>query len=178
MGAGANDAYRFPGPYLFGSDTRSLTTELVSVSREFGEKFGPARVVSDRYTSLGLAAYGDAFTASGSQAFPTYDLFLRPGDPDPYLVHELSSSGYTYLVVDERLSKYTPIVGIYFAPGEPLDPSRQLGSSIPQAALDYFEKARWASKVMSSSNYSIYRLNFEAVGTKECFSPGCGAGTN
>lgn len=172
--AGLNDAYRFPGPYRFGSDTRSLTTEVVSLARVFGERYPESRIVSDRYTNLALVAYGRAFSASPSLGFRTYDLFLRPTDPEPYLVHELTTSGYTYLIVDERLSKFFPLVGSYFEPDEPIQaPQGDQVSAIPQAALDRFGKVPWASKVLATSNYSVYRLNFAAVGMPSCSSPGC-----
>jgi hypothetical protein len=172
-GAGLNDAYRFPGPYLFGSDTRSLTRESIALSKTFGALHPEARIVSDRYTSLALDAYGQTFSASPSSGFPTYDLFLRDDDPDPFLVHELESSEYHYLVVDERLSTSVPLLGIYFVGGEPALVADGR-SRIPQRALDRFGTVPWATKVMATSNYSVYRLNFRAVGTPECDVAGCG----
>jgi hypothetical protein len=174
-GAGLNDAYRFPGPYRFGSDTRSLTTEALAVAEEFGDRFPDQRVVSDRFTSLALIAYGDAFSASASTGFPIYDLFFRETDPEPFLVHELEESDYAYLVVDERISDNVPLVGSYFDADEP-KPATAGRSAVPQAALDRFETVPWATQVLATSNYSVYRLHLTAVGVASCNQPGCRAG--
>jgi hypothetical protein len=175
-GAGLNDAYRFPGPYRFGSDTRSLTTEVLALADEFGRRFPDHKIVSDRYTSLALVAYGHAFSASPSAGFPAYDLFFSPTDPSPFLVDELSSSRYDYLVVDERLSGQLPLEGIYFDPSEPRLAVNGI-SPVTQAALDRFTTVPWATRVLSTSHYSVYRLNFRAVGTPSCGQPGCRVGT-
>jgi hypothetical protein len=175
-GAGLNDAYRFPGPYQFGSDTRSLTPEVVALAEEFGERFPEERIVSDRYTSLALVAYGDAFSASPYSGFRTYDLFFEATEPpEPYLVHQLDSSRYTYLVVDERLSSPVPPGMHYFVGDEPREVVDGR-SPVTQDALDRFETAPWATKVLATTHYSVYRLNFRAVGTPSCTQPGCIAG--
>jgi hypothetical protein len=173
-GAGLNDAYRFPGPYLFGSDTRSLTTEAVGLGRAFGGLYAGARVVTDRYTALPLVAYGDAFTASPSAGFPTYDLFLHTTTPAPFLVHELTSSDYRYLVVDRRLSRFVPEARTYFTTNEPIEHGGTT-SQVPAAALRRFDTVPWATKVMSTTNFSVYRLNFGAAGVPSCTVPGCTA---
>jgi hypothetical protein len=175
-GAGLNDSYRFPGPYQFGSDTRSLTTEVLTLAEVFDQRFPKQRIVSDRYTSLALVAYGSAYSASPGSTFQTYDLFFKATDPDPYLVHQLDTSRYTYLVVDERLSSPVPEGMHYFVGDEPAEVVA--GSSpVPQAALDRFETVPWTTKVYSTTNYSVYRLDFAAVGTPTCMRRGCTVGT-
>ena len=42
-----------------------------------------------------------------------------------------------------------------------------------QEALDRFETAPWATKVLATTNYSVYRLDFTSVGTPQCDQPGC-----
>jgi hypothetical protein len=176
-GAGLNDSYRFPGPYQFGSDTRSLSTEVVALAEEFGTQFPDERIVSDRYTSLALVAYGDAFSASPYWGFRTYDLFFEATEPpDPFLVHQLDTSRYSYLVVDERLSSPVPEGMRYFTGDEPQGVVNGR-SPITPAALDRFETVPWATKVLSTSHYSVYRLNFRAVRTPSCNQRGCTAGT-
>jgi len=171
-GAGLNDSYRFPGKYLFGSDTRSLTTEAVGVGKAFGEQWGGKRVVADRYTAMALAAYGDAFTAAPSPGFPAYDLFFYARDPQPFLIHELETSDYEYVVVDRRLSRFVPLVGTYFTSVEPLKASGTK-SIVPAAALARFDTVPWATKVMDTPDYAVYRINFAAVGLRSCSTPGC-----
>jgi hypothetical protein len=171
VGAGLDDPYRFPGPYLYGSDTRSLTTEDISVGKIFGEDHGGSRVVTDRYTGLALVAYGNAFTAAPSSGFPTYTLWTRAGTPSPYLVHELESSHYRYMVVDGRTARFQPQVGTYFEPDEP----SQL--HISARALTELNDVPWATKVIATNNYSVYRLNFTAVGVPSCGTRACGEAT-
>ena len=171
VGAGLDDPYRFPGPYLYGSDTRSLTTEDVSVGKLFGREHHDTRVVTDRYSGLALVAYGNAFTASPSRGFPSYDLWTRPGTPAPYLVHELESSGYRYTVVDGRIAHFEPQIGTYFEPDEPSE------LHISKQAIAELNDVRWATKIIATNNYSVYRLNFTAVGVKSCITPTCKGAT-
>jgi hypothetical protein len=171
-GAGLNDIYRFPGPYLFGSDTRSLTNEAVGLGEAFGEQYAGRRVVADRYSAMAVAAYGGAFTAAPSPGFPAYDLFFHARTPEPYLVHELESSGYEYVVVDSRLSRAVPATGTYFTNIEPLK-AEGTRSVVPEAALRRFDTVPWATKVMATPHYSVYRLSFAAAGVPSCATPGC-----
>ncbi len=179
-GAGPNDAYRFPGPYQLGSAPRSLTPEVIALAEEFGRRHPDARTVSDRYTNQALVAYGDAVSAQPGPGFRVWDLFFEAGPPDPYLVHELDTSDFAYVVVDERLSRYVPAEGTYFSRegeptirgDEPYDPDARQ-SQVPQEALDRFETAPWATKVFATTNYSVYRLDFTSVGTPQCDQPGC-----
>ncbi len=179
-GAGPNDAYRFPGPYQLGSAPRSLTPEVIALSEEFGRLHPGARTVSDRYTNQALVAYGGVVNAQAGPGFRVWDLFFDAGTPDPYLVHELDTSGFAYVVVDERLSRYVPAEGTYFSRegeptvqgDEPYDPEARQ-SQVPQEALDRFETAPWATKVLATTNYSVYRLDFTSVGTPQCDRPGC-----
>ncbi|WP_448638568.1 hypothetical protein [Geodermatophilus sp. URMC 63] len=179
-GAGPNDAYRFPGPYELGSAPRSITPELLALSEEFGRRHPGARTVSDRYTNQALVGFGGAVSAQAGPGFRVWDLFFEAGTPDPYLVHELDTSDFAYVVVDERLSRYVPAEGTYFSRegeptvrgDEPYDPAARQ-SQVPQEALDRFETAPWATKVLATTNYSVYRLDFASVGTPQCDRPGC-----
>lgn len=154
-----NEAYMFPGPYLYGSDTRSLDAELLGMVRWFRANQGTnQRVVADRSTSLPLAAIGDEWTANGSEGFPIWQLFFWTSDPGAWLVRELVSSHYEYLVIDRRMARELPAVGVYFTPEEPLAYIRT--SPPPAAALEKYEFLPWVSKIYTSDNLEIYRFNF------------------
>jgi hypothetical protein len=174
-GAGQNDAYRFPGTYRFGLDGRYLTPEVLALAKEFGQRLPDQRIVADRYSALTLDAYGRAFSATPSPGFRTYDLFFYPVDPEPFLVGELESGRFDYLIVDERLSRPVPEGMSYFVANEP-EGVVNGRSPVPQASLDRFETVPWATKVLSTSHYSVYRLNFRAVGVRGCVRPGCTMG--
>ena len=81
--AGLNAAYRFPGPFLYGSDTRSVTPELLGTSEWFTARFGAGNhIVTDRFTGLVFGSFGLQNPAVPSAGFPVYNLYLaKPGAP-------------------------------------------------------------------------------------------------
>ncbi|MFD8396409.1 hypothetical protein ACFV2N_46380 [Streptomyces sp. NPDC059680] len=159
--AGLDPEYRFPGPYVFGSDTRSGTPELVATSHWFEDREGARHhVVSDRYTGLSLVRDADARPAAPAKSFPAYDLYVDSSPPSDHLVHQLSSSAYTYLIIDKRMATQLPRDGIYFAPGEPFPHGAP--SPISPQNLDRYNNLPWTTKVYESDNYAIYRFDFRA----------------
>jgi hypothetical protein len=157
-----NDLYRFPGPYIYGSDTRSTTTELLATAAWLRETQGTGKaVVADRYVSQILSSFALEWTPLASQAFPIWQLYFDPGPPSPLLLHELRFSRYEYLVVDERMAEYLPYLGVYFQDGE--GPDGSLATPPARLIIDRFERVPWAIKIYQSDNLSIYRLNLSAV---------------
>jgi len=161
--AGLNASYRFPGPYLYGSDTRSITPELLGASRWFSAQLGTGNnIVADRYTRLIFASFGLQNTDTPSPGFPTWDLYLdKPGSPigPAYLLSELAISHYTYLIVDGRMAYEVPAQGVYFGRDEPGSLITRSGEPIFRGRLGKFNTIPWMVKVFQSDNYSIYRLN-------------------
>jgi hypothetical protein len=162
--AGVDASYRFPGPFLYGSDARSITPELLSASRWFSARFGTNNnIVTDRYTGLIFGSIGLQNPASPSAGFPVYNLYLaKPGAQiEPaFLLFDLSLSNYTYLVVDARMAYETPELGIYFTPSEPTSLFKpQDGKPAFYGRLNKFNTIQWMVKVYQSDNYSIYRLD-------------------
>lgn len=162
--AGVDASYRFPGPFLYGSDARSFTPELLAASEWFSARFGTGNnIVTDRYTGLIFGSIGLQNPASPSVGFPVWNLYLaKPGasiEP-PSLLFDLNNSGYTYLIVDERMAYDMPETGMYFIPNEPawLD-NPQEGKPAFYGKLNEFDEVQWMVKVFQSDNYSIYRLN-------------------
>lgn len=158
VGAGGSSAdYRFPGPYIWGSDTRSLDPELLGLAHRFLARFGPGqKLVADRYSSLALAAFGRAHTAQGSPGFPIWELYFDKTVP-PHLLSELRSSQWRFVVVDERMSSVIPLTGTYISSGE-----RAVGDPVvppSRAALAKFDSVPWAHLVMSTQHYRVYELN-------------------
>jgi hypothetical protein len=160
--AGLGASYRFPGPFLYGSDARSITPELLAVSEWFSARFGTGnKIVTDRYTGLVFASFGLQVPASPSAGFPVYNLYLaKPGAPiEPaFLIYDLSLSNYTYLIVDARMAYDVPELGVYFTSNDPASVQPQGNESPFYGRLDKFNTVRWAVKVFQSDNYSIYRF--------------------
>jgi hypothetical protein len=151
--------YRFPGPYVYGSDTRSLTPELLGMTKWFRATQGADQnVVADRDSSLALANFGDAHTAAASASFPIWQLYFWPGLPTPKLVSDLETSDYRYLVVDNRMAHNVPVIGVYFVPNEPQ--AAQRTSPVPVAALSKYESLPWVTRIYTSNNLEIYRFDF------------------
>ena len=162
--AGLDASYRLPGPFLYGSDARSVTSELLQASKWFAARFGTDNnVVTDRYTGLIFGSLGLQKTASPSAGFPVYNLYLaKPGAPikPAFLLFELSLSNYTYMIVDRRMAYDAPELGVYFTPDEPAAQFKSHDNRpVFYGRLDKFNTIQWMVKVYQSDNYSIYRLD-------------------
>lgn len=157
-----NAEYRFPGPYVYASDARSLTPELIRAAEWFREAHGSnVPVVADRDAGLAFATFGRASTARGSAGFPIWDLYFDTGLPRAELAEQLEQSGYRYVVVEHHMGLDLPKLGFYFDRNEPLAGERT--EPPPAEALAKFDTASWAQKVYGSENISIYRLDFDAL---------------
>ena len=184
--AGLDASYRFPGPFLYGSDTRSITPELLAASKWFSTRFGPGHnIVTDRYTGLVFGSFGLQNPASPSAGFPVYNLYsakspatIGPAD----LLFDLSLSDYTYLVVDNRMANDLPELGLYFTPNDPESAQPHGGKSPFHGKLNKFDTIKWMIKVFQSANYSIYRLSLPARSLvtscdRQCCAVGCCRGS-
>jgi hypothetical protein len=164
--AGLDASYRFPGPYLYGSDARSETPELHAMARWFLARFGPGhRMVTDRYTGLEMASFGLQDTAQPSAAFPVWDLYAAaPGQPlgPPLLFTVLEEGHYRYLVVDKRIATDVPLLGIYFEGNEPGNFVLPSGRPVFSGRLAKFSAVPWMSELFESDNYAVYRMNLPA----------------
>ena len=163
VSAGLDASYRFPGPYAFASETYSVTPELRAMSRWFLETAGPGnRVVTDRFTALGLAALGQQNIDAPSDGFPTYQLWLDRSPPSTELINELETQpAYQYLVIDKRMA--LPVVDLsgFFTGGTPVSSD---GTTVVTAAdLNRFASYSWCSRVYESTNYAVYHLNYGDV---------------
>jgi hypothetical protein len=160
--AGLAAYYRLPGPFLFGSDARSVTPELVAASQWFSARFGTRNnIVTDRYTGLIFGSFGAQNTNAPSAALPFYNLYLaKPGIPiEPsYLIPALSREHYTYMIVDERMAYDLPELGVYFTSTDPVELQAHGSKPVFHGRLGKFNTIQWMVKVFQSDNYSIYRL--------------------
>jgi hypothetical protein len=157
-----NELYRFPGPYVYGSDTRSLNGELMQTVDWMRTTQGTGQnVVADRYSGLALASFGLEWPAEVSRAFPLWQLYFSVHLPGAGLLQQLQRFHYRYLVIDKRMARYLPRVGVYFERGEPGAITR---TTPPRAAaLDKYETLPWVFKIYQSDNLEIYRFNFAAL---------------
>ncbi|GAA0454709.1 hypothetical protein Ade02nite_03220 [Paractinoplanes deccanensis] len=162
--AGMNPSYRFPGPPVFGSDTRSSIPEVRAASAWLRATQGrELRIVADRYSGLIFGSYGGQNPVTGSVTFPTYDLYLtQPGQPAPRrLIEQLDAWRFGYLVVDKRMAREVPEIQIYFETNEPIPHDGRPAFTLGQ--LTKFDSTPWTIKIYDSGNIAIYRFDFERV---------------
>jgi hypothetical protein len=151
--------YRFPGPFIYGADTRSVTPELKALGATFDRVNGQGNyVVTDRSVGLVMAGLYNDWTASASDGFPTWQLFFDPNGPSPELVRELEGSGWQYLIVDRRMYSSLPLDGIYLESGEPTT-----YGAPPRLAYTRLFTRSWLIPVLQTTNYTVFRFNFSGL---------------
>ena len=108
VAAGENVAYRFPGPYQFGTDTRSQTPELHQLAAWLRANVPPgAKVVTDRFTGEIITSETtlDVPNPDESRAFGLY----REGDgASPSLHAFLGQHNFRYWILDTRIVSEQP----------------------------------------------------------------------
>lgn len=161
VGGGLNDPYRFPGPWRWGTDTRSASDEARIVGEALAAQAGRVRVVTDAYTSLQLAAYGGHDIAAPSLGFPAWELVQRNDDPSPELAQMLITSQYNYLVVDVRMTEEAAFNGHNFGQHDPL-----LTLPTPAENIERLDEVPWASRVITTEHLRVYRLDLQLIGEK------------
>jgi hypothetical protein len=160
VGAGLNDPYRFPGPFRWGTDTRSASAEARAVAVRLAADEGRVRVVADRYTGMQLSGYGGLWNAAPSAGFPAWALVQTDQDPSPELAAMLTTSHYEYLVVDTRMTDEPSYAFDNYGRSDPL-----LGQATPTANLARLDHVPWAEKIMSTDHLRVYRLDLALIGT-------------
>ncbi|BCY14118.1 hypothetical protein [Actinoplanes sp. L3-i22] len=162
--AGMNPSYRFPGPPVYGSDTRAATPEVLAAAHWLLDTQGRGiRLVADRYSGLILGSYGEQQPTTGSESFPAYDLYrAQPGRPiSPALLAQLRDWRFEFLVVDRRMAEQVPDINIYFETNEPL---RHDGvPAFDRAQLTKFDAMPWLIKVYDGPHLAIYRFDFGSL---------------
>ena len=161
--AGLDASYRFPGPFLYGSDARSVTPELVGASEWFLAHSVPVT------TSSPIATPGLSSPHSACRIPPihlpasrTYNLYLAKPEPrSSLLICCLSCK------VQLHLSGHRQAHGVRTAPGRRLFRTRRAcrdrpiphgGKPIFPEGWTEFSTIPWMVKVFQSDSYSIYRL--------------------
>ncbi|MEU4429003.1 hypothetical protein AB0F81_51065 [Actinoplanes sp. NPDC024001] len=165
--AGMNPSYRFPGPPVFGSDTRAATPEVLAAAAWLRATQGrEARLVADRYSGLIFGSYGEQEPTTGSATFPAYDLYrAQPGEPMPAaLLHQLRSWRFEFLVVDRRMAEQVPDIKIYFETNEPIPHDGR--PAFTPAQLTKFDHLPWLIKMYDGPHVAIYRFDFDSLGLR------------
>ncbi|MBV9207592.1 MAG: hypothetical protein JO037_19825 [Actinobacteria bacterium] len=153
LAVGASPDSRFPGPYQFGSDTRSVTPETLRLTHWVQAHLGPgAHVVTDRFTGLALAAHADAVTPIQEPDLPIAGIWYTPGPPTPALMSAMERQRDDYLAVDIRDAQHTPTGPALFYPGEP--------KRVPLQNITQLAQWPWLRLLYSSPHYRLYKIDY------------------
>jgi len=144
-----------PGPYLVGADGRSVEPEGIQTALWARSYLGTDnRISTDRTNRLLMSTYGDQRVVTGLEdKVDVSPVFFSPSF-GPYEVSILREAKVRYLVVDLRLSKALPSIGIYFEVGEP--DSYHHTVPIDLKALTKFETIPQINRVFDSGDIVIY----------------------
>jgi hypothetical protein len=159
VGSGIDIDHRFPGPYKFGSDTRSVTPETLSFAHWVEAHLGPgAHVVTDRFTALALTAHADAVTpmqaAGGGAGLPFASIWYVPRPPTPALMSAMERQRDDYLAVDVRDAQYTATFPPLFYNSEP--------NRVPLQNITRLARWPWLRLLYSSQHYRLYKIDFHS----------------
>jgi hypothetical protein len=157
VAAGENIAYRFPGPYIFGSDARSVTANMLAAESWWrATRPGRSGVVADRFNGVLYQAEPGTKTATLYQG-PIMDFYLNNNPPSPYMAQALAFDQYDYLVMDKNIAKDLPLLGVYFAPDE--GPHGGQLVPVPRATIERWAASPYTTRVYDSDQITIYRLD-------------------
>ena len=164
VSAGLPAEYRFPGPFSFGSDTRSLSDETRTAVQWFELTQGPAkRVIADRATAVAFGLLGSEQPEQASTAYPLWQFVLDRARPSANVLVQTQARGVEYLIIDKRTTAVVPRTGYYYAPDEPEAGTRSLPP--PEPAIAKYGRVPWASRIYESDHLAIYRLDYRALAT-------------
>jgi Dolichyl-phosphate-mannose-protein mannosyltransferase len=159
VAAGMSEEYRFPRPYQFGFDTRTITPEIRSLAGWLDTEYGPSKVITDRFTAQTLAAFAKTDSSTPYDGFPVWELFFHIGEPDASLLNALRSDHYELLIIDKRVSEGRAPGEPFFGAREPVQPDGK-PFVISPAALSQYERYPWTIRVYESTHYAVYRFAF------------------
>jgi hypothetical protein len=157
VAAGINAYYRFPGPASTRSEVRTVTPELRAAAAWLKQtQAAPRRILADEFSSPALAFFGDAFPATPSAGFPTWQVYLSTHRLPPRLEGELRSARYSIVVANAMI----PLSRRFYSTVDEVGASSRGGTSV---AIARFDRSPWLLKLYGSDKLAIYRIDFDAL---------------
>jgi hypothetical protein len=161
VAAGQSIDYRFPGPYKFGSDTRSVTPETLRFAHWVQAHLGPGtHVVTDRFTALALTTHADAVTplqgvtALQGPNLPIANIWYNRRPPIPSLMSAMERQRDDYLAIDVRDAQYAATNPPLFFTGEP--------NRVPVRSITRLAQWPWLRLLYSSPHYRLYKIDYHS----------------
>lgn len=152
---GSAPAARFPGPFVVGADSRSITTEGTETALWERAVLGPdQRIAADRVNRLLAGSYGRAHVVFlSSDGVETWQLFLSPSvGPDE--VARIRKANIDFIVIDRRLSESLPLVPFYYEEGEIYNGDHT--APVSPAVLGKWDDASGVDRIYDSGNIQLY----------------------
>lgn len=160
LAAGQNVPYRFPGPYIYGSDTRSLTRNMEAAATWWGQVRTPGSgVVAERFNGVLYQSQPDA-TLATSQLGPVWDFMLQPTPILDQFARDLAYNRFDYVVIDKRITTALPLIGSYFSTD---DPAEKRTAPVDRAVIERWLSSPYTTRVYDSSQITLYRLDARYV---------------
>lgn len=160
VSAGQNEYYRFPGRVVFGTDTRDVSSESIALARWLRGVVPPGqRVATDRFNGLQLTYTGGLEVARATGRLPYWELYLESLPPAPRLAAEMRRQGVAYLVLDKRMTRTLPVLGVFFQPDEDFTVREPLA----RGQLDRYYDQPWASVVLDSTTVRVVQIDLDMI---------------
>ncbi|RSM52173.1 hypothetical protein DMB66_40355 [Actinoplanes sp. ATCC 53533] len=158
VSAGQNEYYRFPGRIVFGTDTRDVSSESLALAEWLRGVVPPGRrVATDRFNGLQLAYTGGLDIVRATDRLPYWELYLESLPPSPRLADEMRRLDVAYLVLDKRMTRALPVLGVYFQPDEAFT----LAEPLAPEQLDRYYDQPWASIILDSTSVRVVRIDLD-----------------
>jgi hypothetical protein len=159
VAVGASPDSRFPGPYQFGSDTRSVTPETLRFAAWVQAHLGSgAHVVTDRFTALALTARADATTpmqvAGGGAGLQFASIWYVPRVPTRALMSAMERQRDDYLAIDVRDAQHNATFPPLFYNTEP--------KRVPLQNITRLANWPWLRLIYSSQHYRLYKIDYRS----------------
>ncbi|HEX2513894.1 MAG TPA: hypothetical protein VH257_04260, partial [Chloroflexota bacterium] len=146
---------RLPGPYLMGTDTRSIEAQGVAGAHTLLRLLGPGnRLAADRTNRLLLGSYGRQRPVSAFADWVGVAPLYFSSEVGPAEREILRRGRIRYVVVDRRLGSGLPPVGVFVELGE-ANTNRHTAPITP-GALAKFDTVQGVGRIYDSGDIVVY----------------------
>lgn len=146
---------RQPGTYLVSADTRSIEPQGVAAANWAQKTLGPGnRMAADRINGLLMLSFGGQYMVLNVGDGVNVGWLFYARDVDTIARDVINKGNIRYVVVDKRLSKGLPQIGVYFESGEP-DTNKHT-KPLDLVNLEKFDRQAQVQRVFDSGDIAIY----------------------
>ena len=149
-----SDSLRFPGPYLVGSGSRSVTVDTILLGRWIKDNYGAnTRIYGDIDTISDMHLYGQAWPLKGVPAWG----FTFAGTDMGGATATAKAMNETLFIIDTRMVDGSPGRGYYYDVTEP-GRGKQVVFDLTRLS-----NTTWATLVHKQGPYKVYEFNLDEM---------------